>query len=203
MTTHARIPVPGPDIELEGRLGPTPVSAVVAPPHPLYGGHLANPVVAALCEGLARRGIGTLAFNWRGVGSSGGRPSGDPAVAVTDYEAALAYVKGLTPHPRSCLAAGYSFGAATALAVAASDSSIREVLVVAPPVMMLPRRISLAADPCRVTVIAASDDEFAPLEELRAAFASLVGARVIAVPGTDHFFSTGGMDQIVAAAHGA
>lgn len=199
MTKTVRIPVPGTEIELEGELGAAPVSAVVAPPHPLYGGHFSNPVVAALGEGLVRRGIGVLAFNWRGVGTSGGSPSGDPGVAVTDYAAALAYVKKLLPGPLPWVATGYSFGAATALAVAAGDPSVRELVLVAPPVMMLPRTLSLAAADCRVTVIAAGDDEFAPIADLRAAFASLAGTSIVTVEGTDHFFSSGGLDVIAAA----
>jgi alpha/beta superfamily hydrolase len=200
VTTRVHIAVPGSDMTLEGRLGPAPVSAVVAPPHPLYGGHLSNPVVTALCDGLARRGIGALAFNWRGVGNSEGRPSGDAAVAVTDYEAALAHVKKLAVRPLSWLAAGYSFGAVAALAVAACDPSVREAVVVAPPVMMLPKHLSLAASHCRLTVIAASHDEFAPLEELHATFANIDGARIVTVPGADHFFSSGEVDLIAKAA---
>jgi alpha/beta superfamily hydrolase len=202
MTKQVRIPVADTGTELEGRLGAQPVTAVVAPPHPLYGGHLSNPVVTALCDGLARRGIGALAFNWRGVGTSGGLPSGDATVAAKDYTAALAYVKGLfVPHSLPWVASGYSFGAATALAVAAKDPSVREVIVVAPPIMMLSRGLSLTAD-CRVTVIAASNDEFAPIEDLRRVFASIRGANVVTVENADHFFSSGGLDVVAQAAAG-
>ena len=200
MTMQVRIPVPADGIELEGRVGVTPLSAVVAPPHPLYGGHLSNPVVGALCEGLARRGIGALAFNWRGVGASGGRASADPGVAAADYAAALAYVKASTASPQPWVAAGYSFGAATALSVAASDPSVREVVVVAPPIAMLPSAPQFAAGACRVTVIAAAHDDFAPIEELRAAFVGVDGTRIVIVEGADHFFSSGGLEVIAAAA---
>lgn len=199
MTTTPRIPVPSAGIELEGRTGKAPLSAVVAPPHPLYGGHLSNPVVSALCEGLSRRGVGALAFNWRGVGTSGGRPSGDPAIAAEDYAAALGFVKTSAPAPLAWIAAGYSFGAATALTIAAADPSVCEVVVVAPPVAMLPRLAPFAADARRVTVIAATDDDFAPLGDLYAAFAHVASARIVTVPGADHFFSRGGLDRVVAA----
>jgi hypothetical protein len=202
MTTQVKIPVPADGIELEGRMGAMSVSAVVAPPHPLYGGHLSNPVVGALCEGLARRGIGALAFNWRGVGASGGRPSGEPVVAAADYAAVLAYVKASSGSPLPWVAAGYSFGAATALRVAASDPSVREVLVVAPPIAMLPSTLQFAAPACRVTVVAATHDDFAPIEEVRAAFADVDGTRIVIVEGADHFFSSGGLDVIAAAARG-
>jgi hypothetical protein len=200
MTKQVRIPVPADGIELEGRVGVTPLSAVVAPPHPLYGGHLSNPVVGALCEGLARRGIGALAFNWRGVGASAGQPSGDPGVAAADYAAALAYVKASAASPLPWVAAGYSFGAATALSVAARDPSVREVVVVAPPIAMLASVPQFAAGACRVTVIAAAHDDFAPIEELRAAFAGVDGARIVIVEGADHFFSSGGLEVVAAAA---
>jgi len=200
MTTTVRIPVPSAGIELEGRAGAAPLSAVVAPPHPLYGGHLSNPVVSALCEGLSRRGIGALAFNWRGVGASGGLPTGDPAIAAADYAAALAFVKTSAPEPRTWIATGYSFGAATALTVAAADPSVREVVVVAPPVAMLAHVASFAAGDRRVTVIAAADDDFAPLDDLHAAFAHVAGVRIVTVPGADHFFSSGGLDRVVTAA---
>jgi alpha/beta superfamily hydrolase len=202
MAKHVRIPVPADGIELEGRAAAAPVSAVVAPPHPLYGGHLSNPVVAALCEGLARRGIGTLAFNWRGVGASGGRPSGDPVVAVADYAAALAYVKASAASPMAWVAAGYSFGAATALRVAASDPTVGEVIVVAPPMAMVPSVPSFATAACRVTLIAAAHDDFAPIEQLRATFARIERARIVIVEGADHFFSTGGLEVVAAAAGG-
>jgi len=202
MTKQVRIPVPADGIELEGRVGVTPLSAVVAPPHPLYGGHLSNPVVGALCEGLARRGIGALAFNWRGVGASAGQRSGDPGVAAADYAAALAYVKASAASPLPWVAAGYSFGAATALSVAASDPSVREAVVVAPPIAMLASAPRFGAGACRVTVIAAAHDDFAPIEELRAAFAGVEGARIVIVEGADHFFSSGGLEVIAAAAGG-
>jgi len=200
MTKTVRVPVPGAGIELEGRAGSAPLGAVVAPPHPLYGGHLSNPVVAALYDGLSQRGIGTLVFNWRGVGTSNGLPTGDPAVAAEDYAAALAFVKASAPAPMPWIAAGYSFGAATALTIAATERSVREVVVVAPPVAMLPRNLSFAAGEVRVTVIAAAHDDFAPLDDLRAAFARVAGTRLVTVPGADHFFSTGGLDRVAAAA---
>jgi len=200
MTTRTRIPVPNSEIELEGIMDASPVSAVVAPPHPLYGGHLSNPVVTAVREGLARRGSGTLAFNWRGVGTSSGRPSGDPEVAEADYAAALAFVKASAISPLPWVAAGYSFGAAVALAVAGRDASIGEVLVVAPPVAMLPRVPAPAARSCRVTVIAAEHDDFAPLDELRVAFARIGATNIVVVEGADHFFSSGELEVVVSAA---
>jgi alpha/beta superfamily hydrolase len=61
-------------LRLEARRLPAAGSgrAVVAPPHPLYGGTFHNPVVIDIAEGLARSGISSVAFNWRGTESSEG-----------------------------------------------------------------------------------------------------------------------------------
>ncbi|HET9064089.1 MAG TPA: hypothetical protein VFO62_12445, partial [Candidatus Binatia bacterium] len=80
--------------------------------------------------------------------------------------------------------------------------SVREVVVVAPPIAMLASAPRFAAGDCRATVIAAAHDDFAPIEELRAAFAGVEGARIVIVKGADHFFSSGGLEVIAAAAGG-
>ena len=85
-----RIPVPTARLTLEAlQIGDGIPGAVVAPPHPLYGGHLSNPVVRALARGLGERDVTSLAFNWRGIGASDGRASGDLEVACEDYRAVL------------------------------------------------------------------------------------------------------------------
>src|SRR5262245_10403729 len=50
-----------------------PAVAVVCHPHPMFGGTMHNKVVHAAAEALARRGLPTLRFNFRGVGRSAGR----------------------------------------------------------------------------------------------------------------------------------
>ena len=71
-------------VRRSGRRG----AAVIAPPHPLYGGRLDNPVVIALADGLRAAGLATLCFNFRGVGGSSGHASGAAADADADYRAA-------------------------------------------------------------------------------------------------------------------
>ena len=197
--TARRIDIATAGIRLESiAMGAEPPRAVIAPPHPLYGGHLTNPVVQAIARGLTGRGIGAVAFNWRGVGLSEGRPSGDAAPACEDFIAALASVasgvEGTGSSPRF-VAAGYSFGAATALAVALGDERVNEVIAVAPPVAMLPRRLD-ALGSKRVLVIAAEHDDFGPPERLEEAFASVKTAQVVTIAGADHFFSSVDFDAV-------
>jgi alpha/beta superfamily hydrolase len=70
---------PASTFALEGELAypesePPLGGAVIAGPHPLLGGTMHNNVVSRLAEGLARRGIATLRFNYRGIGRSEGPP---------------------------------------------------------------------------------------------------------------------------------
>ena len=192
-------------LELEASIiGGGPLGAVVAPPHPLYGGHMSNPVVRALARGLVRRRLGVLTFNWRGVGTSAGRASGDVESARGDYRAALEHVLTTRRVPTTAnavlVAAGYSFGAAAALAVALVDPRVTEALVVAPPVAMLPPDLESARRTLSIHVIAAEHDEFAPLAELERALAGIASARITVIDGADHFFSTTGVPAIEQAA---
>src|SRR5262249_35904781 len=81
--------------------------AVVAPPHPQYGGSLEHPVVSEIASGLYKAGVASLRFNWRGVGASQGRVTGEWSAAEEDFTAALEQVAATLPPP--VVAAGYSF----------------------------------------------------------------------------------------------
>ena len=94
--------------------GPEPVlgGAVIAPPHPLYGGSMDSPVVTELAHACAAAGLTSLRFNWRGVGASAGQTSGEPNDSLADYAAALDYFEECVSGP--ILACGYSWGALAA-----------------------------------------------------------------------------------------
>ena len=190
----ATVSVPGEGLVLEavwqagsGR------GAVVAPPHPMYGGSLENPVCNELAYGLWRSGWASLRFNWRGVGASQGRISGDPSAADADYRAAVESLALSVAPP--ILAAGYSFGAAAALRVALSDARVGPLVLVAPPVAML---ADLDLDKLRgpVHVIAGGADEFAPAEQLARVLEPLPHAQLDVIPRVDHFFSASGLAEL-------
>jgi uncharacterized protein len=161
---------------------------VLGPPHPLYGGTLHDPVLAAAGAVLAEGGLATLALNYRGVQGSEGEPTDDPAAAVTDYTAALDALADRVPGPY--LAAGYSFGAATALAVAAREDRVGAAVLVAPPVH-LARAEHLDRVGGPVLVVVGDHDAFAPLPDLRAWLGDRAAVTLEVIPGADHFFSAG------------
>jgi alpha/beta superfamily hydrolase len=176
--------------------------AVIAPPHPLYGGSMSSPVVGEVAWACQRAGYATLRFEWRGVGASSGTPSGETSDAEADYAAALAHLAETVPGP--LLAAGYSFGAAAALRVAASQPRVRRLVLVAPPAAMLDRE-ALAAFPGRALLVTGEHDSFAPPDALEGLLAAHPRRALEVIAGADHFFQTGlaGISRAIAAWMGA
>jgi alpha/beta superfamily hydrolase len=162
--------------------------AVVAPPHPLFGGSMDNPVCNELAYACSTAGIASLRFNWRGVGASAGTPSGESEEADADYDAATLYMSETVTGP--LVAAGYSFGAATALRVASREPRIRRLLLVAPPLPILDRAL-LESYRGSVLIVAAGNDTFSPPAELRALTEALPRAHFHLAPEADHFFMSG------------
>ena len=162
--------------------------AVVAPPHPLYGGSMDSPVANEVAYACERRGLASLRFNWRGVGASAGTPSSETAHAEEDYGAALAHLEETVPG--AITACGYSFGAIVALGCAGRWARVRRLLLVAPPLAALDSA-ALEAFHGRVLVIAAEQDGLAPPAGLESALAALDRAELVVVPEADHFFAAG------------
>jgi hypothetical protein len=161
--------------------------AVIAPPHPLYGGSLESPVVSEVAHACARSGLATVRFNWRGVGASAGLRSGDPADAAADYAAALAHLADTVSG--RLIAAGYSFGAVTALAAGAVHPRVDRLLLVCPPASMLDAR-ALAGFAGRTLVMAGGEDHLARPEAL-AELCDGDRIRLEVIASADHFFMTG------------
>jgi uncharacterized protein len=181
-------------LRLEARRLPAAGSgrAVVAPPHPLYGGTFHNPVVVDIAEGLARAGISSVSYNWRGTEGSEGSKTDSLEAAVNDYLAAL---RTLLSEGGRIFAAGYSFGAATALLAAREEPRIEGVIMLAPPVGML-QKADLEASSGRLLVVVGSEDEFAPVDELQEKLSVRRDVTFEVVPGADHFFHFGGLSEI-------
>ncbi len=188
------VPVEDEGLVLEGvwQSGDPP-GAVVAPPHPLYGGSFDNPVVNEIAHALYRKGSASLRFNWRGVGGSQGKATGDLGVAERDYRAALELVVENSGAPVT--AAGYSFGAATALRLALHDDQVAKLVLVAPPVEMI-KALDLEGLGKPVHVVVGGYDEVAPAGELSELFSALPDARIGVISDADHFFVQTGLGAL-------
>ena len=83
-------------------------TAVIAHPHPLYGGDMNNKVVQTLAKAFITAGYKAIRFNFRGVGKSGG----EYANGVGETDDLLAIIAAYAPAGNICLG-GFSFGTFT------------------------------------------------------------------------------------------
>ncbi|MDB5879318.1 MAG: alpha/beta hydrolase, partial [Variovorax sp.] len=100
--------------------------AVIAHPHPLFGGTMDNKVVQTLARAFVASGWTAVRFNFRGVGASQGVHD-EGRGETEDYRAVVAQVA-----PTGALAvAGFSFGAFVAINALQTLWTEREVSSVA------------------------------------------------------------------------
>lgn len=167
---------------------------VVAHPHPVYGGTMANPIVYHLAKACRARGLATLRFNFRGVGRSGGHYGG--GIEHRDVRAASAFLRGRLPAGVPIALAGYSFGAwMSALAVNDGEAADALALVAFPVVWdeMRPEMfLGLGAYKEPVLAVSGSRDEIASPAEVEAFLRGLgIEPRMRVMNGEDHFFADG------------
>ena len=186
-------------IEIASQVPASPRAlAVIAHPHPLFGGTMDNKVVTTLVRAFTESGCATYRFNFRGVGATeGGHDEGagetEDMVRVIEHARAQS---GASP----LMLAGFSFGGAVATR-ASCRVDFAQLVLVAPGF----RRISQhgmgeAPDPndpalgppgrhtTSNTLIVHGDlDETVPLSD-SIAWATVRDVPVTVVPGGEHFF---------------
>jgi alpha/beta superfamily hydrolase len=180
--------------EIEGLYQPgnAAAGAVIAHPHPLYGGNMFNPVVAAIAAAYQKKHIDTLRFNFRGVGKSTGT-FGQGIGEQADVTNAVAHLRRLGIHKIHL--SGYSFGAWVNTMALQRVLPVHRVTMVAPPAAFMDFKDGLRL-PMLSAVVAGSRDEIAPPGLVR----SLVkqwnpDARIDIIEGADHSFS-GFLDEV-------
>jgi hypothetical protein len=150
--------------------------ALIAHPHPLFGGTLDNKVVQTLARALVELGYATWRPNFRGVGASEGVHD-EGRGEVDDLAAVLTYLGAERP-----VLAGFSFGAAVQAKLAARIAAERLVLV-----GLAVSRLDLPAVPPGTLIIHGELDETVPLAAVLD-WARPLELPVLVVPGADHFF---------------
>lgn len=166
--------------------------ALIAHPHPLYGGTADNKVVTTLAKTFRELGCATLRPNFRGVGGSEGEH--DHGIAETDDLLAVhAYARGRFGAPLPVYLAGFSFGAyvVTRLAqrLAERGDPARRVVLVGTAAGYIAglRQYETAAVPPDTIVIHGAKDETVPLANVLA-WAEPLDLPIAVIPGADHFF---------------
>lgn len=141
-------------------------------------------VTSELFRTLPDRGLATLRFNFRGVGSSEGHHEGGMAERA-DVTAAVAAAAAEAPGLPLVLS-GWSFGADVSLAVV--DPAVAGWFAVAPPLRVLPADAYVAADDPRPKVLAVPEhDEFNPPERCGPKVATWRSTSMEVIAGADHF----------------
>jgi len=199
MSRHEHLLLDGPDGRIEvfveahpaGNAAPTGI-ALIAHPHPLFGGTADNKVVTTLAKTFRELGCATLRPSFRGVGGSEGEH--DHGVAETeDLRAVHAYARGRFGAALPVYLAGFSFGAHVVARLALrlaelGDPAARLVLVgTAAGFIEGLRRYETAAVPADTIVIHGAADETVPLPNVLA-WAEPLNLPLTVVPGADHFF---------------
>lgn len=161
--------------------------AVVAHPHPLFGGSMDNKVVTTIARAFFDARAAAYRFNFRGVGASEG--AHDEGRGETgDMLQVIAHAQARHPGLPLWLA-GFSFGGAVALA-ASERVDCEEMILVAPAFSRLAHWADVregGRPPANAVIFHGERDETVPLAD------SLDWARprqipVVVVPGADHFF---------------
>lgn len=184
--------LPGPVGRLEALLeepdeGAPRFAALVCHPHPQHGGTMHNKVVYRIARGLRKAGAVVLRFNYRGVNLSEGVYD-HGAGETEDARTCLEWLRTRYAHLPAMIA-GFSFGSRIALRIGAQRPDLKKVIAAGFPTVYKDRSY---LDPCLVprTFIHSTNDEFGPVDELRAVVAELSGPpELVFIESKDHFFA--------------
>ena len=150
--------------------------ALVAHPHPLFGGTLDNKVVQTLARAFVELGYEAWRPNFRGVGETEGTHD-EGRGELEDLAAIVAHLK-----PARLALAGFSFGAGVQTMLAQRVKAERLVLV-----GVATTRFQLPNVQPGTLVIHGEHDQTVPLSSVLD-WARPQELPVVVIPGADHFF---------------
>jgi alpha/beta superfamily hydrolase len=159
--------------------------AVIAHPHPLFGGTMDNKVVQTLARAFVLCGWRAVRFNFRGVGGSAGVHDHGQG----ELQDLLTVVREQAPHGQLALA-GFSFGAfvtSHAIATLAPQRPLEKLVLVGTAVSrfsVAPVALELHE---RTLVVHGEIDDTVPLADVLD-WARPQKLPVTVVPGVEHFF---------------
>jgi hypothetical protein len=154
--------------------------ALIAHPHPLYGGTLDNKVVQTLAKTLFGQGHVAVRMNFRGVGASDG--VFDEGRGETEDWESVAQAMHARFGDLPIVLAGFSFGAFVQTRLAARIPT-RRLILVGPAVNRFP--VERVAD--NTLVVHGEEDDVVPLKDVLD-WARPQALPVVVLPGAGHFF---------------
>jgi len=185
---HHLIPGPTGQLELnitcpEGLVKPR--FGIVCHPLPTGGGTMNNKVVTTVTRAFQASGMGSVRFNFRGVGKSEGEFD-DGIGEVEDLLAVFKWVQQQYPDAEFLLA-GFSFGSYVAYR-ASAKWPIKQLICIAPPVHHY-AYTELPEPSCPLLVVQGEADEIVPADQVFDWVDILEKpATLIRYPEVGHFF---------------
>ncbi len=182
-------PVGAIEIATDLPVGPSRGVAVIAHPHPLFGGTMDNKVVQTLARAFVLCGWTAVRFNFRGVGGSvGGHDEGRGE--LDDFLAVVQHVAASGESERRLALAGFSFGAFVtthAFERLKSSRNIEKLVLVGTSVSRAPAAPIDAAAHLKTLVLHGEQDDTVLLSAVMD-WARPQSLPVTVVPGVGHFF---------------
>lgn len=160
-------------------------TAVIAHPHPLFGGTMQNKVVQTVARAFVQCGWQAVRFNFRGVGASAGTYDEGRAEAAD----MLAVIQQVAPEGALALA-GFSFGAFVTSHVAQTLASVRSLDKLVLVGTAASRFVVAPVAPelhDRTLVLHGEQDDTVPLASVMD-WARPQSLPVTVIPGVEHFF---------------
>ena len=177
----------------QGRIGR---NAILCHPHPSYGGDMENHVVRAVRQTFAGLGWGTLRFNFRGTGSSGGNQAEGQKDALDLIEIS----QFLKARSRGRIDfAAYSYGAWAAMEAIRMGLLTDLLILISPPLDFISSG-GLKLPDAPVLIIIGDNDDFCSLQSLKNWLAGQPNTEAFTLEvlaGVDHFYS-GAVRQVSA-----
>lgn len=173
------------DLPPDPQASPPRGIALVAHPHPLYGGTMDNKVAQTLARAFVAAGYAAVRMNFRGVGNSAG--THDHGRGETDDMALLAaHMRRQYPGLPLALA-GFSFGtfvqAQLQQRLSAENAPAERLVLVGSAA----GKWAMPTVPANTLLIHGEHDETIPLIDVFD-WARPLDIPVIVIPGADHFF---------------
>jgi len=165
--------------------------AVIAHPHPLFGGTMQNKVVQTLAKAFVQNGWRAIRFNFRGVGASAGVYD-EGRGELDDMLSVIAQSQAQAPGSESMglALAGFSFGAyvtSHAAAQLASTERLEKLVLVGTAASRFQVAPVQAALHDKTLVVHGEVDDTVPLASVMD-WARPQSLPVTVIPGVEHFF---------------
>ncbi len=169
---------------------------VICHPHPQYGGDMYNVIVASLAQSLCNAGFAALRFHFRGVDMSEGSFDGGIG-EIEDATAALEFLSLCENVDASRVGvAGYSFGAAVALAAVSRSNLPQAIASIACPSRVFNEMSAQELLLPKLLILGEHDHDF-PAQQFKFMARRFTDPKEVEViRGADHFFG-GHVSEVV------